>query len=163
MSEELNLRELHNPDIPVPEIRAMPAMIAKSLQQRRFQASLLGAFALVAVLLAAMGIYGVVAYSIMQRRMEIGVRIALGAKQRDIGNLVFRSGMAPVFIGLATGLVAAVFLARVIASLLFQMSALNPITFILAPLILLLCGALPCWLTVRQAARIDPVVALRLE
>lgn len=123
----------------------------------------LGAFASVAVLLAAMGIYGVVAYSIMQRRMEIGVRIALGAKQRDVGNLVFRSGMAPVFIGLATGLVAAVFLARLISSLLFKVSALNPTIFIVSPLIFLLSGALPCWLMARRAARIDPVVALRLE
>jgi len=147
----------------VPEMRTMPAVIAKSVEVRRFQAWLLSAFALVAVLLAAIGIYGVVAYSVAQRRKEIGVRIALGARQRDVGNLVFRNGMAPVLAGLAAGLLAAAFLSRLIASLLFQVSALNPLTYLVAPLILVIAAALPCWLTSRQAARIDPVVALRLE
>jgi predicted permease len=152
-----------DPEIPVPEMRSMPGLIAKSVQPRRFQAVLVSGFALVAVLLAAIGIYGVVAYSVAQRRKEIGVRIALGAKQLDVRNLVFRNGMAPVLIGLCAGLLAAAFLARLIASLLFQVSTLDAVTFISAPLILVLAGALPCWLTARQAAHIDPVVALRLE
>jgi putative ABC transport system permease protein len=152
-----------DPDIPVPEMRTMSAAIEKSVQPRRFQASLLTAFALVAVLLAAIGIYGVVAYSVAQRRKEIGVRIALGAKQRDVGTLVFQRGMAPVLIGLAAGLVASAMLTRLIASLLFQVSTLNPRTYTAAALILVLAAALPCWLTARQASRIDPVVALRLE
>jgi len=150
-------------DIPTPEIRTMQSLVARSLQQRRFQALLLSAFAVVAVLLGAIGVYGVVAYAVLQRRKEIGVRLALGAKQRDVGYLVFRSGMIPVLIGSSAGLVAAVFLVRLIASLLFQVPSLNPIAFFVASLILVLAGALPCWLTARRAARMDPVVALRLE
>ena len=150
-------------EIPVPEMRTMPGIIAKSVQPRRFQAALLSGFAAVAVLLAAIGIYGVVAYSVAQRRKDIGVRIALGAKQRDVGNLVFRNGMAPVFLGLGIGMFAAAVLARFIASLLFEVSTLDPTTFIGAPVVLVIAAALPCWLTARQAARIDPVVALRLE
>jgi putative ABC transport system permease protein len=100
---------------------------------------------------------------VAQRRKDIGVRIALGAKQRDVGNLVFRNGMAPVFVGLGIGMFAAAVLARFIASLLFEVNTLDPIAFIGAPVVLVIAAALPCWLTARQAARIDPVVALRLE
>jgi putative ABC transport system permease protein len=150
-------------DIPVPEIRTMPATIARSVQQRRFQASLLGAFALVAVLLAAIGIYGVVAYSVLQRRKEIGVRLALGASQPDLRRLILKNGMVPVFAGLGAGLLAASLLARLIASLLFEVGTLDPLTFIGAPLILVLAAAIPCWLNARQASQIDPMDALRFD
>ena len=152
-----------DPDTPVPEIRSMPSIIVKSVHPRRFQVALLSAFGSVAVLLAVIGIYGVVAYSVAQRRKEIGLRIALGAKQVDIGTLVFRNGMAPVFIGLGTGLLAATFFTRLLASLLFEVSTLDPLTFVATPLVLVLAAAVPCWLTARHAAQIDPVVALRLE
>ena len=152
-----------DPDVPVPEVRSMAATISRSVQQRRFQASLLTAFALTAVLLAAVGIYGVVAYSVLQRRKEIGVRLALGAAQADLRRLIFKNGMAPVFLGLSAGLPAAAFLARLIASMLFEVGALDPLTFIGAPLVLVLAAAIPCWLNARQAARIDPMVALRLD
>jgi putative ABC transport system permease protein len=150
-------------DIPVPEIRTIPAAIAESVQQRRFQALLLGAFAFVAVLLAATGIYGVLAYSVLQRRKEIGVRIALGADQHHVRGLILKSGMAPVFAGLGAGLLASTFLARIIASLLFEVSTLDPLTFIGAPLILVITAVIPCWLNARRAARIEPVVALRID
>jgi predicted permease len=152
-----------DPDIPVPEIRTVPGLIANAVLARRFQALLLTVFALVAVLLAAIGIYGVVAYSVTQRRKEIGVRIALGAKQRDVGSLVFRNGMMPVFIGLAGGFLAAAVFVRLISSFLFQISALHPLTFITTALVLVIAAALPCWITARQASEIDPVLALRLD
>jgi ABC-type antimicrobial peptide transport system permease subunit len=127
-----------------------------------FQTSL-SAFALVAVFLAAVGIYGVVAYSIMQRRKEIGVRLALGAGQKDISQLVFQNGMTPVLAGLAGGLVAASLFARLLGRLLFQVGALDPASFLLTPLVLILAAALPCLLLARKASRFDPVDALRLE
>jgi ABC-type antimicrobial peptide transport system permease subunit len=152
-----------DPNIPLPEIRPMTALVAQSVQPRVFQAALLSAFALVAVLLAGVGIYGVVAYSVLQRRKEIGVRMALGADQQDISHLVFRNGMTPVWAGLAAGLLAAALFSKVMASLLFQVRALDPAIFIAAPLVLIVAAALPCWLTARQAGRVDPVDVLRLE
>ena len=152
-----------DPDVPVTELRPMPAVIGRSVQTRLFQASLLSAFAFVAVLLAAVGIYGVVSYSVLQRRKEIGVRVALGADQQDISRLVFQNGMTPVLVGLVAGLLAAVLFSKMMASLLFQTHSWDPAAFIAAPSILVLAAALPCWLTSRQAAHIDPMDALRLE
>jgi putative ABC transport system permease protein len=150
-------------DIPVSEIHTMSERIGKSAQQRVFQAVLLTVFAFAAVLLAAIGIYGVVANGIQQRRKEIGLRIALGADNRDVTHLVFRNGMAPVLAGLFAGVVMAMLLARLIASLLFQVGTLDLITFAGAPLVLAAAGAFPCWLTARQARRIDPAVCLRID
>jgi len=151
------------PDVPVTELRPMPAIIANSVQKRLFQASLLSAFAFVAVLLAAIGIHGVVAYAVLLRRKEIGVRIALGADQQHISRMVFQNGLTPVIVGLPIGLLAAGLFARLMSSLLFQVRVLDPVTFIVAPLVLVLAAAAPCWLTARQAARIDPMDCLRLE
>jgi putative ABC transport system permease protein len=152
-----------DPGVPVPEVQPMDALIARSVQSRLFQTVLLSAFALIAALLAAVGIYGVVAYSILQRRKEIGVRIALGADRQDISRLVFQNGMTPVAVGLAVGLFAACLFARFMASMLFQVRTLDPLCFTVAPLVLVLAAAAPCWLTARDAACIDPVDALRLE
>jgi putative ABC transport system permease protein len=152
-----------DPDIPVPEVRTMSGLVGQSAQQRRFQAIVLSVFAFAAVLLAAIGIYGVVATGIQQRRKEIGLRMALGADSRDVTQLVFRNGMAPVLAGLFAGVVMAMLLARLIASLLFQVSTLDLVTFAGAPLVLAAAGALPCWLTARHARRIDPAVCLRID
>src|SRR5262249_35851403 len=134
-----------------------------SVQARSFQTWLLSAFALVAVFLAAVGIYGVVAYSITQRRKEIGIRVALGADRRRVARLVFQTGMAPVMAGVAGGLVAASFFANLLASLLFHVARLDPATFLATPVVLILTAAFPCWLLCRKASRIDPIDALRLE
>jgi len=150
-------------EIPVAEVRTMSDLIGKSAQERRFQTGLLTVFGFAAVLLAAIGIYGVVANGIAQRRKEIGLCIALGANRLNVAHLVFRSGMAPVLLGLAAGVVMSMLLARLIASLLFQVGALDWITFFGAALVLASAGALPCWLVARHACRIDPAVCLRID
>jgi putative ABC transport system permease protein len=149
--------------IPVSGIHALSMNIEKSVEQRRFQALLLSLFAGIAVLLAALGIYGVVAYSVLQRRLEFGVRIVLGADHSEIRRLVFLHGMAPVLIGLGIGVLIAMSLARLINSLLFEVNALDPGSFLAASLFLALTAALPCWFSARQAGYTDPVVALRLD
>jgi putative ABC transport system permease protein len=150
-------------DVPALELRPMPAIIAGSLQMRQFQTALLTAFALIAVLLSAIGLYGVVAYSILQRRKEIGVRVALGANPKKVSQLVFRNGLAPVISGLAAGLVAASLFSRLLASLLFRVSAFDPLTFLVTPLVLILAASVPCWLIARKTSRIDPMEALRMD
>jgi predicted permease len=152
-----------DPDIPAPTITTMPEVIAQSVRQRRFQALLLASFGVVAVLLAAIGIYGVVGYSVQQRRKEMGVRLALGAGPRQLRSLIFRNGMSPVFAGLGLGLLAAASLGRLIASLLFEVKPLDPVTFLCAPVVLVTAALVPCWLNARRAMRIDPVIALRYD
>jgi putative ABC transport system permease protein len=152
-----------DPEVPVPEIRTMARIVSNSLTVRRFQAVLVAAFAFVALLLASIGIYGVVAYTVTQRRAEIGVRLALGANQRDIKSLTLRQSMKPVATGLGVGLATATILGRLIMSLLFEVRALDPLTFITAPILLLLVATLACYLPARQAARIDPIMALHYE
>src|SRR4051812_17754300 len=144
------------PEVPALELRPMSEVIAGSVQMRRFQTSLLTAFALVAVFLAAIGIYGTVAYSILQRRKEIGVRVALGANPKHVAQLVFRNGLAPVVFGLAAGLLVAPLFSRFLASLVFRVRILDPFTLLATPLVLILAAALPCWLIARKASRMDP-------
>jgi putative ABC transport system permease protein len=141
----------------------MTQIVSQSVAGRRLQTALLGTFAAVAVLLAAIGVYGVVAYSVLQRRREIAVRLALGADQRDVRALILRHGMVPVFVGLVFGIIAAIFATRLIGSLLFEVRALDPITFLTAPLLLALAGGLPCYRAAQQAARTDPAIALQSE
>jgi putative ABC transport system permease protein len=152
-----------NPDVAVGELHSMGDVIANSVQTRVFQTSLLSAFAMVAVFLAAIGIYSVLGYSIMQRRKEIGIRVALGADRKNVFGFVFENGMTPVVAGLAIGLAAASLFAKLLASLLFQVGTSDPATFVVTPLVLILTAALPCWLLARKASRFDPMDALRLE
>jgi ABC-type antimicrobial peptide transport system permease subunit len=124
-------------------------------------AFLLAIFGGIALLLASIGVYGVMAYLVGQRTRELGIRLALGATRGDIRGLVFRQGVALTAVGVAIGLAAAFGLTRLVARLLVDVSALDPVTFIVIPVILVLAAVLAIFLPARRASRVDPVVALR--
>ncbi|MEX2262212.1 MAG: ABC transporter permease [Bryobacteraceae bacterium] len=149
--------------IPVPEIRTMESVIAESVAPRRFQMLLLAAFALIALLLASLGIYGVVSYAVGRRTNEIGIRMALGAESGQVRGMVVRQGLLPVGAGLALGLAGSFTSAGVIRTLLFGIGALDPVTYAVVPLLLLIVATAACLLPALRATRIDPVTALRYE
>jgi putative ABC transport system permease protein len=150
-------------DQPVTRIRTMEAVIAGSVAQHRFRTLLLGLFAVMALLLAAVGIYGVISYTVAQRTQEIGIRIALGAQQRDVLRLVVRQGMAPALVGLGVGLIGAFALTRLMKDLLFDVRADDPATFALVALLLAAAALMACYIPARRAAKVDPIIALRSE
>jgi predicted permease len=152
-----------DPNIPVHSISSMDQIITRSLADRRFALELLGLFATVALVLAAVGIYGVLAYSFSQRTHEIGIRIALGAQRLDIFRMAVGEGMQLVAIGLAVGLVGAVALTRFVRTMLFDVSPSDPITFGAISFMLAAVAFVACFIPARRATRVDPLVALREE
>ena len=152
-----------NPGLAIAIPQSMAAVVAQALGQARLMTWLLGIFAGVALLLAAIGIYGAVAYSVEQRTGEIGVRMALGAQTSDVLRLIVNQGMRPVIIGLAIGIVAAFALGRLITSQLFEVSAHNPALLGGATILLAAIALLACLLPARRATLVDPVQALRAE
>jgi ABC-type antimicrobial peptide transport system permease subunit len=137
--------------------------VAESVDQPRFAAAVLVAFAVVALALASVGLYGVLSYSVSQRRRELGVRAALGAARPDLVRLVVREGLGATMTGLAAGLVAAIFLTRLMQGVLFGVSPLDLVAFAAAPTILIPIAVVACWLPASRAARTDPIEALRSE
>jgi putative ABC transport system permease protein len=148
---------------PLSNLVTMETLVSESVSQPRFNLFLLGLFGGLALLLAAAGIYGVMAYGVAQRTNELGLRLALGAQTRDIMKLILRQGVRLISIGLALGLVAALALTRLMKSLLFGVSATDAATFAAVALLLMLVALLACWIPARRAAKVDPMIALRCD
>ncbi len=152
-----------NPDLAVYETRTMEEILGRSASDRQFSMLLFGSFAGLALLLAAVGLYGVLAYAVAQRKSEIGIRMALGANHADVSALVLKEGMKPAAAGIMAGLLGALFATQVLKSLLFGTAPTDPLTFCLVPLLLLAIAALACYIPAARATRIDPTLALRTE
>ena len=152
-----------DPDLPVFAVATMDQLVYRSASAPRFNTALLGIFAALALVLAAVGIYGVMSYAVAQRTHEIGVRVALGAEASDILRQVVRQGMLPAVIGIATGIAGAWGTTRFLSSLLFGVRPTDPTTFTLVPVLLAAVGVLACLLPARRATKVDPVVSLRYE
>jgi putative ABC transport system permease protein len=145
------------------QILPMESIVADALGPERLPMFLFGGFAVVALVLAAVGIYGVVAYSIVQRTREIGIRMALGAQPRDVLRLVVTQGLRPAVFGVGIGLAGAFASARAIATMLFGVSPADAMTFAAVTVLLLGVALFACWMPARRAMRVDPLVALRYE
>jgi putative ABC transport system permease protein len=150
-------------DQPVSNIRSMEEIVSRAVARQRFSTMLLGIFATLALVLAAVGIYGVMSYSVAQRTREIGIRMALGAQRMDVLKMAVGQGLKLVLIGVAIGVASAFALTRVMTSLLFGISATDPVTFITISLVLVIVAALASYIPALRAARIDPMVALRYQ
>jgi predicted permease len=152
-----------DPDQPIARPRTMAAVLSGSISGEGFLMALTGGFSLVAVALAAIGVYGVMAYAVDRRTQEIGVRLALGAQQKDILSLILRQGIVTAAVGLALGLAGTWVLGRLLKGLLFEIGPMDPVTIMTVVVILALVAALACVVPARRAAKIDPMEALRCE
>jgi putative ABC transport system permease protein len=155
-------REL-DPNLPLFAVRTLEEVIALNLARQRFAIALLGAFAALGLLLAAIGVYGVMAYSVSRRTREMGIRMALGARSGDVQRMVLREGLKLTLIGVAIGLLAALALTQLMKNLLYGVGAADPLTFAGVPLVLAVVAMIACWVPARRAAKTDPMTALRQE
>lgn len=152
-----------DPDEPIFELRSMDEVIGRALAQRRFAMWLIALFAAAALALAALGVYGVLSYTVGQRTREIGIRLAIGASRHRVLGMVLWDGLGSVAAGIAIGALAAAGALRFIASLLFEVRGADPVPFLMAVLILLAAAGAACWIPARRATRVDPMIALRYE
>jgi predicted permease len=149
--------------LPVSDVRPMTEVVSRSTSRQRFNMWLMTVFGACALLLAAIGIYGLMAYSVAQRTQELGIRMALGAEAGHVRRMVVRQGMRLAAVGLVVGLVASMALARVVESFLFGVTARDPLVFLGVPLVLAAVALLAVWLPALRASRVDPIEALRYE
>src|SRR5215210_2275216 len=156
------VREL-DPTLPVYNLWSMNEVVSKSMVQPRFLALLLATFSGIALFLAAIGIYGVMAYSVAQRTQEIGVRMALGARPLHVLRLIFGQSMGMLLIGIVIGLAGAFALTRLMRTLLFEITATDPLTYVSVIGLLTIVALLACYIPARRAAKVDPLIALRYE
>jgi putative ABC transport system permease protein len=152
-----------DPEQPMADVETLEEVVADAVAGRRLTVGLLSGFSAVALILCALGIYGLIAHSVTARRQEIGVRMALGAQSGQVLGTVMRQGFRWVLIGLAAGLAAALLLARTLSGALYAVSARDPLGYLIAPLLLGLVALLACYLPARRAARVEPAVTLRAE
>jgi putative ABC transport system permease protein len=152
-----------DPNLPISTVLTMEEVVARSVAERRLHMLLLGTFAAIAVILAVVGTYGVLAYQITERTREFGVRMALGAKAGDIVRMVVRQGMMPALAGVVIGLAGATLMTRLLASLLFETEPLDPATFAATAAFVLCAALIACCVPARRATQVDPSTALRAE
>ena len=152
-----------NPDQPLVRIRTMEENISTSVSQPRFRTVLLGIFAISALLLSVVGLYGLMAYSVSQRVHELGIRITLGAQKSDVLKLIVGQGLKLVLIGVAVGLAGAYALSRILATFLYGVTATDPVTFAAVSITLIAVAFIACYIPAHRATKVDPIVALRYE
>jgi putative ABC transport system permease protein len=150
-------------DVPLDNVMTMEARVSASVAGPRFYALLLGLFAVLALVLAAVGLYGVLSYNVTQRHREIGVRMALGAERRDILGLVVRQGLILAVVGVVIGVAGAYGVTRFLKALLYGITPTDPATYVAICVLLLVVAFVACWLPALRATRVDPMVALRYE
>jgi putative ABC transport system permease protein len=149
--------------MPIPQALTMEQILDESVAPRRFEMYVAVAFAITALVLASLGIYGVVSFAVARRTAEIGIRTALGARRGEIVAMVMRRGLAPVFAGLAAGLTSALLLGKFLANQLFGVTPHDPETILTVVMLLMGAAIGACWIPARRATRIDPMRALRFE
>jgi ABC-type antimicrobial peptide transport system permease subunit len=152
-----------DPNLALSDFQTMGELMSQSTARRRFQTTLLSAFSGMAMLLGMVGVYGLLAYSVKQRTAEIGLRIALGASRRRVLGMILRQGVQLTIAGLMLGLAGALALTRILTSFLYGVSALDPVTFVAVPLLLLLATIMACFIPARRASNLDPMRTLRYE
>jgi putative ABC transport system permease protein len=152
-----------DPQLPLFRVTTLAAALSSTLSQPRFQATLLGGFALIALLLASIGIYGVTSHAVGQRTQEVGIRMAMGAQRSTVRTLILRQHVAPALVGIAVGLAGALALSRFLSSLLFGIGAVDPLTYGTVTFVLIAVAVAACWVPASRAMRVDPLVALRAD
>jgi putative ABC transport system permease protein len=152
-----------DPQLPLFRVTTLASQVSGTLSQPRFQATLLGGFAIIALLLAAIGIYGVTSHAVSQRTQEVGIRMAMGARHSDVRSLILRQHVSPAIVGIAIGIFGAVVLSRFLTSLLYGVRAVDPATYVLVTVALVGVAIAACWIPASRAMRVDPLVALRPE
>jgi len=150
-------------DQPMWKIRTVEFLVNRSTADRKFLMALMGIFAALALVLTIIGLYGVISYLVNQRTQEIGIRMALGAQMRDIMRMVLKQGMILVLSGVGLGLAAAWLLTRLMRTLLYRVSATDPLTFVSIALLLIAVALIACYVPARRATKVDPLTALRYE